>query len=391
MDLFMREAKEIIVATSAFGMGVDKDNVKTVIHYNISDSLENYVQEAGRAGRDERIQAKCYILFSDEDLNKHFSLLQQTKLNHKEIKDIWRAIKGQAKYRSKISQSALEIAKKSGWDSEMLDLETKVKTAISALENQGFLTRSLNTPRVFADSLLVKSFGSGQDILRSSKRITEEDKKDCATILKGLITYRETRVDYLAAITQLNVHRIQDVIRMLRDHAILGDAKDLTAFLNILQSKNSSAKILERVTKVEKALVAQIKSNKITIPLRELNQRLLDDGVIESNVEHIRLILTYWDKNRFVKKSRKDKEKDIYEISIYNKDRLLEDIKWRHTLTLSTFDYLDNLAKTNAKHQGKKEEVPVSFSLMELRDSNQFMGGNSLKKILKSMSYVYYS
>ncbi|EAS19378.1 putative ATP-dependent DNA helicase [Flavobacteria bacterium BBFL7] len=374
MDLFMREAKEIIVATSAFGMGVDKDNVKTVIHYNISDSLENYVQEAGRAGRDERIQAKCYILFSDEDLNKHFSLLQQTKLNHKEIKDIWRAIKGKAKYRSKISQSALEIAKKSGWDSEMLDLETKVKTAISALENQGFLTRSLNTPRVFADSLLVKSFGSGQDILRSSKRITEEDKKDCATVLKRIITDRETRVDYLADITQLNAHRIQDVIRILRDHAILGDAKDLTAFLNILQSKNSSAKILERVTKIEKALLSQIKSNKITIPLRELNQRLLDDGVIESNVEHIRLILTYWDKNRFVKKSRKDKEKDIYEINIYNKDRLLEDIKWRHALTLSTFDYLENLAKTNAQHQGKKEEVPVSFSLIELKESNQFMG-----------------
>nr|WP_238565970.1 helicase-related protein [Nonlabens ulvanivorans] len=264
----MKEDKEIIVATSAFGMGVDKDNVKTVIHYNISDSLENYVQEAGRAGRDERIQANCYILFSDEDLNKHFSLLQQTKLNHKEIKDIWRAIKGQAKYRSKISQSALEIAKKSGWDSEMLDLETKVKTAISALENQGFLTRSLNTPRVFADSLLVKSFGSGQDILRSSQRITEEDKKDCATVLKRIITDRETRVDYLANITQLNAHRIQDVIRILRDHAILGDAKDLTAFLNILQSKNSSAKILERITKIEKALVAQIKSNKITIPLR---------------------------------------------------------------------------------------------------------------------------
>lgn len=138
MDAFMTEQYEIIVATSAFGMGVDKDNVKTVIHYNISDSLENYVQEAGRAGRDERINGKCYILYSEEDLNRHFSLLQQSKLNHKEIKDIWRAIKGQAKFRDKISQSALEIAKNSGWDAEMLDLETKVKTAISALEIKVF-------------------------------------------------------------------------------------------------------------------------------------------------------------------------------------------------------------------------------------------------------------
>jgi ATP-dependent DNA helicase RecQ len=374
MNLFMSEAKEIIVATSAFGMGVDKDNVQTVIHYNISDSLENYIQEAGRAGRDERIRAKCYILFSDEDLNKHFSLLQQTKLNHKEIKDIWRAIKGQAKYRSKISQSALEIAKKSGWDSEMLDLETKVKTAISALENQGFLMRSLNTPRVFADSLLVKSFGSGQDILQNSKRITEEDKKDCATVLKRIITDRETRVDYLADTTQLHSRRIQDVIRMLRDHAILGDTKDLTAFLNILQSKNGSIKILDTFVTIEKALAHQINSNKITIPLRELNQRLLDDGIIESNVEHIRLILTYWDKNRFVKKSRIDKEKDIYEINFYEKERLIEDIKWRHELSLSAIAFLENLAKTNIRHQGKKEEVPVSFSLIELKDSNLFMG-----------------
>ena len=225
MDSFMNEHKEIIVATSAFGMGVDKDNVKTVIHYNISDSLENYIQEAGRAGRNEKISAKCYILFSEQDLNKHFSLLQQTKLNHKEIKDVWRAIKSQAKYRNKISQSALEIAKKSGWDAEMQDLETKVKTAISTLEDQGFLVRSLNTPKVFADSLLVKSFGSGQEILRNSKKITDQDKKDCSIVLKRIITDDETRIDYLADITQLSAKRIQDVIRMLRDHSILGDAK----------------------------------------------------------------------------------------------------------------------------------------------------------------------
>src|SRR5690606_31132910 len=291
MEAFMKEEHEIIVATSAFGMGVDKDNVKTVIHYDISDSLENYVQEAGRAGRDENIQANCFILFSEDDLNKHFSLLQQTKLNHKEIKDIWRAIKNQAKYRDKISQSALEIAKKSGWDAEMLDLETKVKTAISALEDQGFLIRTLNSPRVFADSLLVKSYASGQKIIQDSKKITQQDKKDCGIVLKRIITDGETRIDYLADITELKAKRIQDVIRLLRDHYILGDAKDLTAFVNLLQSKNGSRKILDAYLKIEKGILAAIIPTKITIPLRELNQRLLDNGIEESKVEYIRNLL----------------------------------------------------------------------------------------------------
>lgn len=374
MDAFMNEQNEIIVATSAFGMGVDKDNVKTVIHYNISDSLENYVQEAGRAGRDEEINAKCYILYSEEDLNKHFSLLQQTKLNHKEIKDIWRAIKGQAKFRDKVSQSALEIAKTSGWDAEMLDLETKVKTAISALEDQGFLVRSLNTPRVFADSLLVKNFGRGQEILHASNRITEQDKKDCAVVLKRIITDGETRVDYLADITLLKAQRIQDIIRILRDHSILGDAKDLTAFLSLLQSQNGSRKILSAFLKIEKGLLDSIKSRKLVIPLRELNQKLLDNGIVESGVEYIRTLLTYWDKRRFVKKSRKDRERDIYEIEFFQHKELIEDLKWRHDLSLSTFKYLENLAINYRDYNGNKEEVPVSFSLLELKKSNQFMG-----------------
>ncbi|MFW5887023.1 MAG: RecQ family ATP-dependent DNA helicase, partial [Bacteroidota bacterium] len=71
---FISGETRIIVATSAFGMGVDKKDVGLVIHYEISDSLENYVQEAGRAGRDESITADCYVLFNEEDLSKHFTL-----------------------------------------------------------------------------------------------------------------------------------------------------------------------------------------------------------------------------------------------------------------------------------------------------------------------------
>ena len=96
-DLFMQGKVNIMIATSAFGMGIDKDNVKKVIHYEISDSIENYIQEAGRAGRNQNIQAKCYILYNEDDLNKHFELLNATKLNIDEIKQMWRGIKQETK------------------------------------------------------------------------------------------------------------------------------------------------------------------------------------------------------------------------------------------------------------------------------------------------------
>ena len=81
----MNDQVRIIVATSAFGMGVDKKDVGLVVHYDISDSLENYVQEAGRAGRDPSLSARCYVLYSDNDLDKHFILLNQTKLSISEM------------------------------------------------------------------------------------------------------------------------------------------------------------------------------------------------------------------------------------------------------------------------------------------------------------------
>lgn len=167
-DAFMNDRAHIIVATSAFGMGVDKKDVGLVVHYDISDSLENYVQEAGRAGRDPGLSARCYVLYSDNDLDKHFILLNQTKLSISEIQQVWKAVKDLTKHRMKVNCSALEIARQAGWDDSVSDIETRVRTALAALEQSGYLVRGNNVPHVYATGITVKNMDEARERIAAS-------------------------------------------------------------------------------------------------------------------------------------------------------------------------------------------------------------------------------
>jgi ATP-dependent DNA helicase RecQ len=90
-DRFINEEAGIIVATNAFGMGIDKPNVRLVVHYDMPGSLEAYYQEAGRAGRD-REQADCVLLHSYRDRFTHQFMIDGAHPAESVIRDTFRQL-----------------------------------------------------------------------------------------------------------------------------------------------------------------------------------------------------------------------------------------------------------------------------------------------------------
>lgn len=232
---FIRGDLRVIVATNAFGMGIDKPDVRVVIHADIPGSLENYLQEAGRAGRDQDA-ARCVLFYTPEDVERQFGMSARSRLTQREIQAILKSLRGLDRKKRLggevvvtvgeilAEEEAGVIARDSATD------DTRVRTGIAWLEESILLTREENQVQVFPSSLRIRSVEEAREKLGKMSMV-DEYRRQLLALVEALIAADADEgisTDELMGVSGLSPEKVRAA---LYDLERLGIASNDTALL----------------------------------------------------------------------------------------------------------------------------------------------------------------
>jgi ATP-dependent DNA helicase RecQ len=171
---FIEDRLPLIIATNAFGMGIDKKDIRLVIHFNSTGSIENYYQEIGRAGRDGK-NSHTFLLYDDSDVYIHEFFISNSYSTKEIIKNIYNAICDSAQI-----AIGMKSDKQIAINLQYIKLHTKqdisgaiLNSALKYLEDAGYITlnsayRSLNKIKILFTETRLKNFikGTSNELMR---------------------------------------------------------------------------------------------------------------------------------------------------------------------------------------------------------------------------------
>ena len=264
---FIEGELNVISATNAFGMGIDKPDVRLVVHADIPGSLENYLQEAGRAGRD-RGSARCVLLYDSEDVERQFGMSARSRLSRREIHGVLRALRNL----DRRNRSGGEVVATVG---EILDEDdehafsrdsatddTRMRTAVSWLEESQLLSREENYVEVFPSSLRVDTLAEARSRLQSVP-LTETYRRRLLSIVEELIladSDEGVTTDELMAVSGLTPEGVCAALHDLERWGIASNDTALTAFVH-RGVERSSRNRFEAAARLETALIGHMRES----------------------------------------------------------------------------------------------------------------------------------
>jgi ATP-dependent DNA helicase RecQ len=302
---FIRGELRVIAATNAFGMGIDKPDVRLVIHADIPGSLENYLQEAGRAGRD-RAAARCVLLYTREDVERQFGMSARSRLSPRDIQAILRSLRRlDAKKRlgGEVVATAGEILaeeEEGAFERDSATDDTRVRTAVSWLEEAALLSREENRVQVFPSSLRVASLDDARAKLAAAPMAKEYRERLLALVDTLIAADADDGIstDELMGVSGLTAEGVRHALHDLERYGIASNDTTLTAFVH-QGVERASRRRLDEAAALESALIAYLredapdlgKGEASLLHLRHATQRLKDAGHTRALPEKLRRIV----------------------------------------------------------------------------------------------------
>lgn len=289
---FIRGDLRVIAATNAFGMGIDKSDVRLVIHADIPGSLENYLQEAGRAGRD-REAAQCVLLYTPDDVERQFGMSARSRLTQREIQAILKSLRrldrrkrGQEEVVATAGEILLE-EEEGAFRRDSATDDTRVRTAVSWLEEAELLQRDENLVQIFPSSLRVATLSEARQKVEQAA-VVEPVRGQLLKIVDVLINAdadEGVTTDDLMVASGLAPDGVRLALDQLERLGIASNDTVLTAYVHS-GVERSSLKRLEEASALEAALIALLREkypdmgsgDASPLHLRQVSQHLQDEG-----------------------------------------------------------------------------------------------------------------